>query len=171
MRANDLLIRGAGLAALAGAALRLTTAFPQLELGALPDEAAYLVVDVLLTLGLFGLFCGLPKFRGVLGTLGFVGAVAGIELIRTGERLLGASAYETAAAVLSLSLAIAGAALIPAGGLARFVGAAWLASFVVGFAGGLVAWPPAFLIASVLFCVGFALGGGLLLAGGAGGKR
>jgi hypothetical protein len=166
MRHDTILLRFAGLSALTGASLRVAAAFPSLHIPVLSREALYFTIDLLLTLGLVGLFAGIARFRGWLGALGFVGAVAGFELIRTGARLGGAEAYQRSSAILALSLAVAGVALVRGPGLARYAGGAWIASFVVGLAGTALHWPPAFLAASLLFCAGFALGGLVLLVEG-----
>ena len=162
------LLRLAGLAALAGAALRVVAAFPSAPVPGLTPEALYLSVDVLLMLGLVGLFAGVPRFRSVLGAVGFVGAVAGFMLVRTGERLGGTDAYQTAAAILAGALTVAGVALASGRGLIRWAGAAWIASFAVGLAGTLLHQEGAFLAASLLFCAGFGMGGVVLLRGGDG---
>jgi hypothetical protein len=162
---DKILIRLAGLCALGGAGLRVATAFPSVHVPVLGSEALYLTIDLLLTLGLFGLFAGLSRFRGWLGTLGFVGAVAGFALVRTGERLGERDAYQLASSVLALGLAIAGLALVGCKGIARFAGVAWLASLALGLVGTAVHWGPAFQVASLLFCLGFGLGGLALLLG------
>ena len=166
MRQDTLLVRLAGVAALAGAALRLSTAFPVVRIPGLGAEAVYFLIDLLLTIGLIGLVAGVARLRTWLGALGFVGALAGFELIRTGSRLAGPDAYQTSSAVLAFSLGVAGLALVQGKGLGRYAGAAWLASLAVGAGGAMLHWQPAFLVASVLFCAGFAIGGVLLLRGG-----
>ncbi len=164
MRHDTILLRLAGVAALIGAGLRAAAAFPSVHIPVLSPEALYFTIDLLLTLGLVGLFAGIAAFRGWLGAVGFVGAVAGFELVRTGERLGGADAYQRSSAILGLALAVAGIALVRGSGLARYAGGAWIASFAVGLAGTALHWPAAFQAASLLFCAGFALGGLALLA-------
>ena len=165
MRLDTTLLKLAGLAALTGAALRLATAFPNLPIPGLTSEAIYFAIDLLLTLGLIGLFAGTARFRTWLGAVGFAGALAGFELIRTGERLGGAQAYQNSSTILGLSLAVAGLALAKGRGLARYAGAAWLVSLAVGLAGTLAHRPAGFLVASLFFCLGFVLGGLALLKG------
>jgi hypothetical protein len=162
------LLQLAGVAALAGAGLRIGAAFPALKIPALNGELLYFTVDLLLTLGLVGLFAGLAGFRTWLGSLGFAGAIAGFELIRTGDRLGGAEAYQRGSAILALSLAIAGVALARSPGVGRYAGAAWIASLAVGLAGTVFHWAQGFQVASLLFCLGFGLGGAGLLFSGAG---
>jgi hypothetical protein len=163
MRRQTPLLQLAGVAALAGAGLRVSAAFPSLRIPGLSGESLYFIVDLLLILGLVGLFTGIASFRGWVGVLGFVGAIAGFAMVRTGDRLGGADAYQRASAILALSLAVAGLALLRGPGLARYVGAAWLASFAVGLAGTVLHWPQGFLVASLLFCLGFGFGGLALL--------
>ena len=165
MRREAIFLRLAGLAALAGATLRIVAAVPGLQIPGLRQELHYFLVDLLLSLGLVGLFAGVPRFRTWLGVVGFVGALAGFELVRTGERLGGASAYQRSSALLGLGLAVAGLALIQGRGLTRYAGASWLVSLGIGLAGAALRWPPAFPAASMFFCLGFALGGAALLFG------
>jgi hypothetical protein len=169
MRQDDLLLRLAGVAALAGAALRLNAAFPTVAIPRLSGEALWFTIDLLLMLGLIGLFTGLAKFRSWLGTVGFVGAVAGFALIRTGARLpLPGDGYQTASAVLAAALALAGLGLVLGGGAGRWIGAGWIAALVVGLAGTLLHWPTGLTAGSALLSASFALGGAILLAGAKG---
>ncbi len=168
MRLDPTLLRLAGFAALAGALLRLVAAFPAIQISGLGQQSLYFAVDGLLTLGLIGLMAGTDRLRTWLGALGFVGAILGFELIRTGDQLGGEGGYQRGAAVLSLALAIMGLALVRGQSLVRHAGWAWLASFAVGLAGSLAHQPVGFLAASLLFCLGFAIGGVVLLRGGGG---
>ena len=166
MTRDSLLVRLGGLAALAGAALRAATAFPRVHIPALGPQALYFTIDLLLTAGLVAIFCGVGRMRTWLGALGGLGALAGLLLIRTGDRLGGADGYQRGAAVLALGLALAGLAMLGGKGLTRFAGVAWLASFAVGAAGAMLRWPLGFTVASLLFCAGFALAGVVAVRGG-----
>jgi hypothetical protein len=166
MSKDKTLLQLAGLACLIGAGLRAAGAFPALNLPGQGTEALYFAIDLLLTLGLVGLFVGVARLRTWLGVAGFAGALAGFELIRTGERLGGGDAYQRSSAILGLALAVAGLALVGGKGLSRYAGAAWLASLAVGLAGTALHWPLGFTAASLLFCLGFGLGGLVLLQGG-----
>ena len=154
------LIRCAGAAALAGALLRALAAWPALPLSDTGMQALYLVIDFLLTLGLVGAFVEMDGLRTWLGTLGFLGALGGILLVRTGDQLGGEGGYARATSVLALALGMVGLVLlIRERGFARLAGLAWIASLGTGLAGsfGEVSW--GFLAASLLFCLGFALAG------------
>ncbi|HEY0438181.1 MAG TPA: hypothetical protein VGC92_16185 [Phenylobacterium sp.] len=171
MPQDKILLRLAGLACLVGAGLRAAGAFPSLHVPYQGTEALYFAVDLLLTLGLVGLFAGVARFRTWLGVVGFVGALAGFELIRTGARLGGGDAYQRNSAILGLALAVAGLALLGGKGVVRFVGVSWLTSIAVGLAGAALRLPMAFTAASLLFCAGFVFAGVVLLQGGEAGGR
>jgi hypothetical protein len=159
MSEDRALLRLGGAAAIVGGILRLAAAWPDLPLSPAGREMLYFLVDLVLVLGLIGLFGGLPRFRSWLGWMGFVGAVAGFLMVRTGDRLAGPGSYMIAASVVAAALALAGLSLITAKGLVRYTGAAWIASFLVAMGGVIVKAPGSFLVASLLFCLGFILGG------------
>ncbi len=154
------LVRCAGVAALVGALLRALAAWPALPLSDTGMQLLYLVIDFLLTLGLVGAFVEMTRLRTWLGTLGFLGAMGGFLLIRTGDQLGGEGGYARATSVLALALAMVGLVLlVRERGVARLAGLAWIASLATGLVGsfGGVSW--GFLAASLLFCLGFALAG------------
>ena len=166
MRHDTLLLRLAGGCAILGAALRLNVAFPTVSVPNLSREALEFAIDALLALGLVGLFAGFQRFRTWAAAAGFVGALLGILLIRTGGRLpLPGGSGQTAATVLALSLAVAGAGLVPGGGVARWMGVGWIAAFALGLAGTLLHWPTGAVAAVALTCAAFALGGAGLVGG------
>jgi hypothetical protein len=166
MRHDTLLLRLAGACAILGAALRLNAAFPTVTIPRLSREGLEFAIDALLVLGLMGLFAGFQRFRTWAAAVGFVGAVLAILLSRTGGRLpLPGGSHHTAATVLALSLAVAGAGLFPGGGVARWMGVGWIAAFAVGLAATLLHWPPGAVAAIALTCAAFALGGAGLLGG------
>jgi hypothetical protein len=143
-----------------GAALRLATTVPG-GLNTPPlAEPVYFTIDVLLTLGLIGLFTGMSALRTRAGAIGFALAILGILTIRTGPRLLSGQTYYTVGAgLIALGLAIAGLNLIRTQGLTRLVGAAWIASFVVGMFAAMSGIGALITLAAILFCVGFGIGG------------
>jgi hypothetical protein len=160
------LLRAAGLASAAGAFLRLVAAVPAI----LPDpqarEGLYLSVDLLLLFALFGLFAQETRLRRGLGIIGFVASVVGFVLIRTGSRLGVLGDYQTAALLLSVGLAIMGAAMLGAGGWLRAAGLAWIAALATGVVGAALHAPLGFLVASLLFCLAFGLAALALLRPG-----
>ena len=154
------LVRFAGFCALAGALLRAIAAWPDLPLLEPSIQKLYFGIDLLLTLGLIGVLADTPRLRTWLGALGFAGALAGIELIRTGDQIGGPGGYSRGTSVLALSLGLVGLVLlIREQGLARLAGLAWIASLIAGLAGSFSGNSQGFLAASLLFCLGFALAG------------
>lgn len=154
---DRVLFRFAGVAAAAAAVLRLVTATPWPLGGAESREQLYLAVDLLTLLTLFALFASQARLRRGFGVFGFVVAVLGLALIRTGPRIGAFASYEFSASILAVGLAILGAALVGAGGWIRAVGIAWIASLGVGLVGAAMHSPAGFLAASILFCIGLAL--------------
>ncbi len=160
MQHDEQLLRAAGLAALAGAVLRSVFLFaPRLGL-----EWLYLTVDVLCTAALVGLFAGHQAFRSWVGPIGFVGAMVGFDLIRTGRLPGGPDPHQPGPTVVAVSLAVCGIALWRAGGLGRWAGLAWISSLLVGVA-TLLHPSQGLLFGILLFIVGFGLGGLSLLVG------
>jgi len=155
-----LLYRAAGVSAIAAALLHI----PGLDtaVGESRVQMLYFIIDVFLTFAVFGMFAAWPRFRTALGTLGFVGAIAALLIIRTGPRLAGgAEVYDAGATIFTISLALASLSLVREQGLMRYAAIAWIGSLVVGLAGK--ALPVIFLGAIILFCIGFLLGGVALL--------
>jgi hypothetical protein len=158
---NDrILLRAAGLCAIAAALLHI----PGLDTlaGDPGKQFLYVAIDVLLTFALFGLYAGVARFRGVLGTIGFVGAIVALLVIRTGARMLpGADVYALGATLFTVSLAIASLSLVRERGLIRYAAMAWIGSLAFGLAAKVLSaiYPGAI----ILFCVGFLLAGLALL--------
>jgi len=163
MASDRNLFRAAGVAAGAGALLRLATAAPGVFRGEEPSERAYLCVDLLTLLSLFALFASQDRLRRGVGPWGFGIAVLGLILIRTGTRIGAFSTYEFGAAVLALGLALMGAMMIRSGRWATATGGAWIASLVVGLLGAALHAQAGFLAASILFALGLGLAAVVLL--------
>jgi hypothetical protein len=157
--------RLAGLSSIAGAVLRVIAAAPSLPLTAQAAESLYLAIYALLLIGLLGIFSDADRLRRAIGAAGFVVAIAGLLLIRTGPRVGSLGEFQAAAAVLALGLAVVGAAALRERGLLRWMGAMWVASFVAGLAGAVMHVAAAFLVAVLLFCAGFVIAGVRLLRG------
>ena len=166
MTSDRSLFRVAGVAAGAGALIRLVTAVPGLIRGAELSERIYLGIDLLILLSLFGLFASQDRLRRGVGPWGFGIAVLGLFLIRTGSRIGPIATYTFGATVLALGLALMGAMIIRSGRWAAATGGAWIASLVVGILGAVLQSPAGFLLASVLFMVGLGSAAGMLLTHG-----
>ena len=118
-------------------------------------------------LTLVALFANQARLRGAVGTAGFLIAIAGFLLIRTGARAELPGGYHTAASAVSVGLALMGAALLLGGPWSNAVAAAWIAALAVGIAGAVLASPLAFMAAGVLVALGFAFTAPLLWRSGA----
>ena len=155
---NRTLGTAAGVLSVLAAAVRLATIIPGWLASPAIAEQIYFGIDLLLTLGLIGMVVELDGFRTPIGMLGFLSALVGLLVIRTGPRLAGASAYQAGSALIAIGLAMAGVSLVRTRGLARTAGLAWIASLGAGLiaANGLSV---ALTAAAVLFCIGFAAGG------------
>lgn len=127
---NRPLLTLAGVSSGLAAAVRLATiVWPASPAAA---EPVYFGIDLLLTLGLFGMVVGIDGFRTRIGMTGFLAALVGFLVIRTGPRLTGASACRSGMALIAIGLAMAGVSLVRTRGLARIAGLAWIASLGVG---------------------------------------
>ena len=133
---DSLLLRLAGVCALLGGLLRITSPF----FGALlPDQALHLTwlgTDVLLLFGSPGLWAATREKTGAWGLVGTVLALIGLVLVRSsGERIFGPDSYGVGAAVWGLGAAIFGAALLASRAGYRTAAILWLAAVVLGLAG------------------------------------
>lgn len=99
-----ILFKLSGCAALLGGLLRIASAFP-LPLTAVSLEALWIIIDVLLTLGLIGIYLVRAERLGLLGLAGFGLAMASFSFIGGPDAdVFGFSTYEQGAAALAISL-------------------------------------------------------------------
>jgi len=148
------LFRLSGASAVAGGALRIVSALP---LGADPIQQQWLwvIIDILLTLGLIGIYVSRAEKLGFLGLASFAIAMAALSFIGGPDAdPFGFSTYEQGA--MTLAIALIGLSL------------AWLranerplAPPFLWFASALAAAVPeyGFLIAGILFGAGFVFAG------------
>jgi len=157
------LYRLAGAAALAGGALRILAAFAPFG-DAMAREWLYSAIDVLLLLGLMGIYLGRAPRLGLLGLASFVVAAAALSFIGGPDAdPFGFSTYEQGAAALAIAMVGLSIAWLRANERPLWAPLAWFAS-VVCF-GVLQLLPvetsPAFAdaLAGALFGAGFAFAG------------
>jgi hypothetical protein len=160
------LYRLSGLAALVGGVLRMGTALP-LPLDRIALEALWVGIDVLLTLGLLGIYLIRAPKLGLLGLTAFVLAIASLSFIGGPDAdVFGFSTYQQGAAALAISMVGLALAWLRAGERPLLPPLAWFASVIaVGALSGLPA-PLSnygFPAAGVLFGLGFAAAGWDLL--------
>ena len=160
------LMKLSGLAALLGGGLRIASALP-LPMGVLAQEALWDAIDVLLTLGLIGIYIARASTLGFLGLAGFVCAMAALSFIGGPDAdPFGFSTYEQGAAILAISLAGFSIAWLRAGERPVLAPLCWFGSVIA--AGVLGMAPPPlpdyhFMAAGALFGAGFAAAGWDLL--------
>ncbi|MBI1250480.1 MAG: hypothetical protein GC189_03305 [Alphaproteobacteria bacterium] len=161
MRAK-MLFRLAGVAAFAGGAARMVSSFP-LRLPAQAQEALYDGIDVLLLLGLMGLYLRKARAMGLPGLLCFLTAVAALSFIGGPDAdPFPFSTYQTGAALLGAAMAAFGVVWILARQRPLFAAFYWILAVVAAiglpYAGAPFA-AYAGLIAGLLFGAGFAFAG------------
>jgi hypothetical protein len=154
-------IRALGVAAMAAGALRIVDSFTTQGLSPTTLAWLYLVTDVLLLLGIAGIYWSRRAQLAVAGTSGTVIFIIGIVLIRIAAfGVLGSSGYQLGAAV-----AVLGLALFASDDLLRRSGhdaaaSLWLATFAFGVAGALGLMPVVMtMLAGVVFGAGFVVSG------------
>lgn len=160
-------IHALGAAAMAAGALRIIDSFTAQSLSPAALAVLYFATDVLLLLGIAGIYWSRRAQLAVAGTGGTMIFVIGIVLIRLAAfGVLGANGYQLGAAVAALGLA-----LLACEDLLRRSGhdvaaALWLATFGFGVAGALGLVPVVMtMLAGVTFGAGF-LAAGLEVARG-----
>lgn len=156
------LFRFSGLAALAGGALRIVSAFPWTDDRVLL-EWLYTAIDILLLLGLMGVYLVRAPKLGLLGLTSFIVATAALSFIGGPDAdPFGFSTYEQGAATLLIALIGMSIAWLRAGERPLGPPLAWIGSAA---AVGVLALLPepmpdyGFMAAGVLFGLGFVLAG------------
>ena len=158
-------LRLAGASAALGGALRVAAAF--IPPAASPElELLYFVIDAALLFGLFGIYASEHRRIGWLGLAGFVAAAIGqASIVGPDSDYAGVNIYATASAVIGIGLAIMSVAMLLFGRFPRFIPALWIGSLLVGLGSVVLPGRPAaaFLLAGILFALGF-LAAGVFLA-------
>jgi len=155
------LYRLSGMAAVAGGALRIATAFP-LGQDAVSLEWLYTGIDILLLFGLIGIFLLRAERLGFLGLASFIVAVAALSFIGGPDAdPFGFSTYEQGAATLAIALVGVSMAWVRAGERPLGPPICWFASVIVA---GLLSYVPPLSAyglpaAGALFGLGFVLAG------------
>ena len=99
-----ILFKLSGVAALLGGLLRMASALP-LPLTTMSLEALWTIIDILLSLGLIGIYLVRAGKLGLLGLAGFVLSMASLSFIGGPDAdVFGFSTYAQGAAALAISL-------------------------------------------------------------------
>jgi len=159
---TQILTRLAGLAAILGGLGRIASALP-LPIDRTALEALWTGIDILLTLGLIGIYLVRAEKLGLLGLAGFVLAMASLSFIGGPDAdVFGFSTYEQGAAALAISLVGLSIAWLRSGQRPLSPPFLWFGSVLaVGALGALPAPLPAFgfPLAGVLFGAAFVMAG------------
>ena len=144
-----------------GGALRLVDAYLATTGAVQAQQITYFVTDLMLALGLLGIYLPRRKILGVVGLLGFVAALAGLLVVRAAVlNGFGPNAYLIGATVTLVGVVAMSAALLARTSFPKLAPFLWMASFAVGLVGLLsakLAW--AIALAGILFGVGFIVAG------------
>jgi hypothetical protein len=151
------LIRLGGLAAMLGGLLRTGAALLPATGSSVALEWLYLLIDVLLLLGLLGVYAYQHAESGIWGFAGFLLAVVGLESIGGPDgKIGGVDIYTTGTVVIGIGLVVLAVGSWMGRKVPRYVPALWILSTVVGMSGFLVAGSTLpFRIAGVAFGLGF----------------
>jgi hypothetical protein len=127
-------------------------------------EWLYLLIDVLLLLGLLGVYAYQHAESGIWGFAGFVLAAAGLESIGGPDGKIGdVDIYTAGATLIGIGLVVLAVGSWRGHKLPRYVPTLWMFSTVVGMSGFLVAGSTIlFQIAGIAFGLGF-VGAGIRL--------
>lgn len=150
-----------GIAAIAGGLLRIFAAFPLVS-DPITQQWLYTAIDVLLLMGLMGIYLARAERLGFLGLASFGVAVAALSFIGGPDAdVFGFSTYEQGAAALAIAMVGLSIAWLQRGERPIWAPLCWFGSVVAVGAFALV--PPlapyGFVAAGVLFGLGFALAG------------
>lgn len=155
------LYRLSGGAAVAGGALRILAAFPVTQ-DQVTLEWLYAATDVLLLMGLMGIYLSRAEHLGFLGLAGFGVAVAALSFIGGPDAdTLGFSTYEQGAATLAIAMVGLSLAWLQRRETPIWPPLCWFGSVVAVGAFALIPAlaPYGLMAAGVLFGLGFALAG------------
>jgi hypothetical protein len=150
-----------GFAAIAGGLARIVVAFPAIS-DPIALEWTYTAIDVLLTFGIIGIYLDRASRLGFLGLASFVIAVAALSFIGGPDAdPFGFSTYEQGAATLVIALVALSLAWLRAGERPLWAPLCWFGSATTA---GILGMLPAtagyhFLVAGVLFGLGFVFAG------------
>jgi hypothetical protein len=143
------LIRLGGLAAIVAGILRGVNSF-------VPSDAPsvailYLLTDIFILFGIIGMYGFLHQEARLWGFFGFLLAIVGIAMIRTGA-ISGVNLYPIGASIFTVGLSLFAIGSWIAQKLPRWVSVCWVLSTIVGFMGYFIpSLSLLFVISGVIF--------------------
>lgn len=159
-------MRVLGIAAIAGGVLRIVDSFTAGVLSPQILSLLYFITDVLLLLGIAGIYWSRRATLGVAGIAGSVIFALGIVWIRfSAYAMPGPNGYQLGAAIALLGLGILSVDELLRRGGVRAAPILWLAALLFGIAGALGLMVPLMTVAAgVAFGAGFVMAGRQVLA-------
>jgi hypothetical protein len=158
-------VRALGIAAIAGGVLRIVDSFTTGVLSPQILSLLYLVTDVLLLLGIAGIYWSRRATLGIAGVGGVAIFALGIIWIRIAAYTMpGANRYQLGAAVALTGLGLLSGEELLRGRGENAAPIFWLAALLFGIAGALGLMVPLMTVAAgVAFGAGFVMAGRLVL--------
>jgi hypothetical protein len=154
--ASATLIRLGGLAAILAGILRGVNSFVPSNAPSGAIAILYLLTDIFILFGIIGLYGFMHQEAGLWGFFGFLLAIIGIAMIRTGA-IAGVNLYPIGALSFTLGLSLFAVGSWISRKLPQWVSIFWVLSMVVGFVGYFIpGLNLLFVISGIIFGIGFA---------------
>jgi hypothetical protein len=150
------LIRLGGLAAIVAGILRGVNSFLASSNPTVTISILYLLTDIFLLFGIIGIYSFQHQESRSWGFFGFLLAIVGIAIIRTGA-ISGANLYPIGASIFTVGMSLFAVGSWIASSLPRWISILWLLSTIVGFMGYFIPGLNLLFVASgVIFGISFA---------------
>jgi hypothetical protein len=150
------LIRLGGLAAIFAGILRGVNSFVPSSTHSVAIAILYLLTDIFILFGIIGIYGFQHQESQLWGVFGFLLAIIGIAIIRTGA-ISGVSLYSIGASTFTAGLSLFAVGSWIAKKLPRWVSVFWVLSTIVGFIGYFIpGLSLLFVTSGVIFGIGFA---------------
>lgn len=158
---NRTVLRLAGVATIVGSAIDVVAPF--LIYPRLVDpqpHLVYVLIDLLLMIGMLGVWSASKRSASALGLAGFVLALLGVMLVRTSSaKIFGEASYMIASSLWSIGMVLWAVDLLRAKVFSISAGL-WIAALVIGLAGlALKDHGPIAHVAKMSFILGFIVAG------------
>jgi hypothetical protein len=150
------LIRLGGLAAIVAGILRGINSFLPSINPSVTIAILYLLTDIFLLFGIIGIYSFEHQKSRSWGFLGFLLAIVGVAIIRTGS-ISGVNLYPIGASTFTVGLSLFAVGAWIARSLPRWISVLWILSTIVGFMGYFIpGLHLLFVVSGVVFGIGFA---------------
>ncbi len=150
------LIRLGGLAAIVAGILRGISSFLPSSNPTVTILILYLLTDIFLLFGIMGIYSFQYRQSRSWGFFGFIFAIVGIAIIRTGS-ISGVNLYPIGASIFTLGMSLFAVGSWIAKELPHWISILWILSTIVGFMGYFIPGLNLLFVASgVIFGIGFA---------------